>query len=71
MNDKEETNERTPPPTVPLGVSKFPPPLAVQNLVSAAYQAKLFKPGSFDRRREIENAILVVKAQWPKFFRKN
>lgn len=63
MNDKEETN--------PLGVSKFLPPLAVQKLVNAAYRAKLFKPGSFDRRREIENAILVVKAQWPKFFRKN
>ena len=50
MNDKEETNERTPPPTVPLGVSKFLPPLAVQKLVNAAYRAKLFKPGSFDRR---------------------
>ena len=39
MNDKEETNERTPPPTVPLGVSKFLPPLAVQKLVKAGYRA--------------------------------
>lgn len=62
---------RTPAPAEPLGVASLLPELASGLLTSAARRAAQKPAGSLERRRIIEEAIAVVKKQWPEHFRRD
>lgn len=68
QNDQQDSEKVT--DGQELGVSNFLPPFAAEILVCAARVARSLPEGSLQRRREIDDAVDMVRKMFPSRFRR-